>query len=132
MARRLPDRFDEKADRALQLMRSGASVREACRAVGIDKETLRRNVDEDTYKAAREEGFIAQADEVHDLEQALLRGEVDPQAARVAIDARKWRLGKMSRFLADKPQAAMQLNIQNNVGTIDPTEALKQIMAMPD
>ena len=31
-----------------------------------------------------------------DLEVQVLNGELDPQAFRVAMDARKWRLGRMS------------------------------------
>lgn len=128
MARPLPDRFDEKSERALVMISNGASVREACRAVGINERTFRQHKKDDPqYARAREEGFLAQADELMEWEYKLLNGEIDPNAARVAIDARKWRLGKMSKFLADRPVQA-QVNIQNNVMPFSPAEALRQIL----
>lgn len=128
MAKRLPAKFDEKAALALKLISEGASVRGACTEVGIAKGTLIDNVDAAQYARAREEGFMAQADELMEWEYKLLNGELDPNAARVAIDARKWRLGKMSKFLGDRPEQN-QVNIQNNVMPLSPAEVVRQILA---
>ena len=46
------------------------------------------------YTRAREEQGDADADAVADVGRRVLSGELDPQAARVAIDALKWTAGK--------------------------------------
>lgn len=46
------------------------------------------------YARAREEQAENDADKVTDLGDRCARGEIDPQAARVAIDAAKWSAGK--------------------------------------
>jgi hypothetical protein len=48
----------------------------------------------DQYARAREASADADADDVTDIGKRTLRGEFDPQAARVAIDALKWSAGK--------------------------------------
>lgn len=46
------------------------------------------------YTRAREAQADADADAVNDVGQRVLLGEVEPNAARVAIDALKWAAGK--------------------------------------
>lgn len=46
------------------------------------------------YARAREDQGNADADAVTDIGRRCLDGELDPQAARVAIDALKWSAGK--------------------------------------
>lgn len=46
------------------------------------------------YVRAREDQADADADAVSDIGERALNGEIDAQAARVAIDARKWSAGK--------------------------------------
>lgn len=46
------------------------------------------------YARARESGIDSQADEMHDLEMKVLNGELDPNAFRAAMDARKWRMAR--------------------------------------
>lgn len=54
-----------------------------------DNETFRQQ-----YALAREAQGDADADSVSDIGQRALSGEIDPNAARVAIDALKWSAGK--------------------------------------
>jgi hypothetical protein len=55
------------------------------------------------YGRAREEGAHHDFDRLRDLEQELLAGKLDPQAARVAIDSIKWRLSKqLPRIYGDR------------------------------
>ncbi|MGL5737096.1 MAG: hypothetical protein ACRCYS_19715, partial [Beijerinckiaceae bacterium] len=46
------------------------------------------------YARARKEQAESDADSVSDIAQKVLKGLVDPNAARVAIDALKWSAGK--------------------------------------
>lgn len=46
------------------------------------------------YARARESQADADADAVNDVGQRVLAGDVEPNAARVAIDALKWAAGK--------------------------------------
>lgn len=46
------------------------------------------------YARACEDMADHDADKIADVAQRVVRGEVDPQAARVAIDAYKWSAGK--------------------------------------
>lgn len=54
-----------------------------------DDEAFREN-----YARAREAQGDAYADRIDDVADRVLSGEIDPQAARVAIDALKWSAGK--------------------------------------
>ncbi len=46
------------------------------------------------YARAREDQADHDADKIGDIAERVVRGDVDPQAARVAIDAYKWAAGK--------------------------------------
>lgn len=46
------------------------------------------------YRRAREASGDADADKVGDIADRATKGEIDPNAARVAIDAYKWAAGK--------------------------------------
>jgi len=68
-------------------------------AVGKDSELA------DRYARARTAGIDAQADEMHDLEMQVLRGEVDANSFRAAMDARKWRMARQApKKYGDKVQ----------------------------
>ena len=54
-----------------------------------EDETFQQN-----YARAREDQGDAYADRIDDVADRVLTGEIDPQAARVAIDALKWSAGK--------------------------------------
>jgi hypothetical protein len=46
------------------------------------------------YTRACEDMADNDADKISDVAERVIRGEIDPQAARVAIDAYKWSAGK--------------------------------------
>ena len=46
------------------------------------------------YQRAREDMADHDADKITDMAERAASGEIDPQAARVAIDAYKWSAGK--------------------------------------
>ena len=52
----------------------------------------------DNYARAREDRADWRASRIDNVVERLLGGEIDPSAARVAIDAEKWQAGK------EKPQ----------------------------
>jgi hypothetical protein len=47
-----------------------------------------------SYARAREDMADHDADKIADVAEAVAAGKIDPQAARVAIDAYKWSAGK--------------------------------------
>ena len=49
----------------------------------------------DAYARAREDQAHSFFDEVTDISMKVASGEMDPQSARVIIDARKWQAGKL-------------------------------------
>lgn len=48
----------------------------------------------DNYARAREDRADWRSDRIDDYVRQMLAGEIDPAAARVAIDAEKWQAGK--------------------------------------
>jgi hypothetical protein len=46
------------------------------------------------YALAREASADADDDDIRDIARRVEKGDLDPQAARVAIDAKKWSAGK--------------------------------------
>ncbi len=76
-----------------------SSVEKACKEVGIAESTFYAWVASDETLAeeyARARVAIAYKDEVgiEKIVEQTERGEIDPAAARVAIDGRKWLAGK--------------------------------------
>lgn len=49
----------------------------------------------DRYAQARSAQADAKFEQISDISERVLRGEVDPHAGRVAIDAYKWQAGKL-------------------------------------
>ena len=84
----------------------GESLAAICRGEDPERETdmpayrtvmtwLRENAEfRLNYASARAEQGHANADSVTDIGDRVLKGDFDPQAARVAIDALKWSAGK--------------------------------------
>ena len=57
----------------------------------------------DQYARAREHRADSRQDYIDELVGKLLTGDIDPQVARVAIDAEKWQMGKeQPRSYGDK------------------------------
>lgn len=63
------------------------------------------------YARAREESAHADADHIGGLAEKAALGLIDPQAARVAIDARKWLAGKRKpKVYGDKIEHSGQVD----------------------
>lgn len=102
----------------------GESLASICRDDGMpDYKTVIRWLREkddfrDNYTRAREDQADADADSVQDIGRRVLTGELDPQAARVAIDALKWAAGKRKpKKYGDK----LDLNHSGSL-TVNPTD----------
>ena len=85
----------------LKQLSEGVSLRKACESHKVSSGSFCDLMVKDAelaeqYARAREAGADVQFDLMDDLEQDVLDGLLDPQAFRVAMDARKWRLGRMS------------------------------------
>lgn len=90
----------EIVDRICELVALCVPVAKICAMEGMpDKSTLYRWKREDAdfrdkYARAREDRADARQDEIDDIVQKMLAGAIKPDAARVAIDAIKWQMGK--------------------------------------
>lgn len=81
----------EKAVKAMEHMRTGKTVRQACELVGLDRADFYKVINEDEelyvlYSRARE----AMQDAIVDDFVHVADTEADPARARVKIDAMKW------------------------------------------
>ncbi len=97
----------ETGDKIIELMASGASLRDIAEQPGMPAVTTisdwgnkAKYSDPDfveRYARARDLGCHAQFEQLRDLEKRLLAKDSDlnPHSARVAIDTIKWRLSKM-------------------------------------
>ena len=84
----------------LTLISEGSSVRNACYDNGVKPTTFLTAVRKDgklaeQYARARDMCADWHFDGIWDDIDAVERGDLDPQAARVAIDAKKWILARM-------------------------------------
>lgn len=90
---------DQKAA-ICEAIASGDSLVKALRAKGMPGyRTVMTWLSEDeafqqNYARAREAQGDADADRIGDITDRVLSGEIDPQSARVAIDALKWTAAK--------------------------------------
>jgi transposase-like protein len=96
-----PSEFTQEiADAICERLAEGASLAEICREDGMPAQrtvfqwlTKHESFAHD-YARAREAQADADADAIGDMAAQVRRGELDPTAARVAIDAYKWTAGK--------------------------------------
>lgn len=94
---------DELADSICERLCEGESLRSICRDEAMPgMATVMRWLADpelegfrEQYAHAREAQGEVSADNVRDIGARTLRGEVDPKAARVAIDAEKWAAGTL-------------------------------------
>lgn len=84
-----------KYDDILCDISNGMSVRKACEKYGVAIATFISNVDVERYARARESLYNRKAEEMMELEEAVLGGDIDPQAYRAAMDTRKWWLARL-------------------------------------
>ncbi len=81
------------------------------------------------YARAKEDSADARADQIDDIGDKVLKGEYDPQAARVAIDAFKWTSGKHKpKKYGDKQQIEQTVNF----GGMSDDELKNRIKALED
>ena len=105
---------NELREEVLRRLAEGGSLRAACAAVGIQHGAWTQAVRADAelasqYARARDEGIDSQAEEMHDLEMLVLSGELDPNAFRAAMDARKWRMARQApKKYGDKVTQAIE------------------------
>ena len=99
----MAERKADRIDKVLELVSSGQSLRQACKAVGITRRLFLEKVDGNQYARAREAQADAHFDEMAELEAECRAGTLDPQAFRALLDSRKWRLARMRpRVYGDK------------------------------
>ena len=68
------------------------------------------------YARARLSGADVEFEGMRDLEDKVLRGELDPQAFRVAMDSRKWRLARKSpKKYGDKLDLSGSLDVNMTI-----------------
>lgn len=96
-----PSKFTEAlAQRICREVAGGSTLPKICAATGMpnsvtvwrwlgESEEFRNN-----YARARQDRADARADKIDGIVSDMLAGTVDPQAARVAIDAHKWLASK--------------------------------------
>ncbi|MDQ5917916.1 MAG: hypothetical protein QG660_1028 [Pseudomonadota bacterium] len=131
----------EIVEELLEALRDGRSMREICEDERMpSRETIRQwaEADDDLALAitrAREVGFFDRA------ERAVMDAKVatDPQKGRLAFDAERWFLGKVSKAFADKTVIAgdkeAPLTHEHRVSLADaPDEVLRYLagQALPD
>ena len=95
---------------------NGTSVNQWCKDNSVNQAhvyaTIERDPDfERLYERAREFQAETFADRIADIAEQALRGDVDPQAARVAIDAQKWIVSKLlPKKYGDRTQVDVNVN----------------------
>jgi hypothetical protein len=98
-----PSSFNEAiAGEICRRIADGESLRQICAGEDFpDRSTVFRwladpanSAFRDQYALARENSADADDDDIRDIAKRVEEGKLDPQAARVAIDAKKWSAGK--------------------------------------
>lgn len=90
---------EQHADLICEWIAEGKSLASYCRDNKVRYGSVTEWLNEDeqfaaNYTRAREDSADADADKINDIAGKVERGEMDPNAARVAIDAYKWSSGK--------------------------------------
>jgi len=127
----VPDLRERTLPEILRRLALGEGLAAICKADGMpDRETVRRWCAADPAVAerimqAREDGFFERAEQaVKDAKAAK-----DPQLGRLAFDAERWYLGKLSNAFAERPpKIDNQTNVQVNVNADNPFGRLVQFM----
>lgn len=133
----------DKADKICALIADGVSLRSAAKQHDVGDTTFLSWCDlipelDEQYTRAREARGVYYGDRISEVVEKTITGEIDPAAARAAIDGLKWTAARMaSKRLGDKIQAEVT---GKNGGPIEstlnvsglPTEVLTAIMAAKD
>lgn len=104
---------DNVRDEILRLLSEGESLSAICRGENMpDRRTVQRWQDEDeafdvAVTRAREAGFHARAEKaVEDAKAAS-----DPSKGRLAFDAERWYLGKLSNAFSDNKEQKHKVDV---------------------
>jgi hypothetical protein len=114
MGGRPTDYTPQIAERICIWIAGGMSLRSFCRQDNTpDLSTVTRwIVAHDPFRIqyvqAREAAGYAHADDIADLAEKVIAGDIEPNAARVAMDARKWTAERMA------PRAHMPQSLVNH------------------
>lgn len=131
-----PTKFTEQlGDAICHGMANGLSLAAVCGELGVTPSTVFRWVREPDevfksfqhdYARAREAQGQYYGHRVAEIAEQCLAGEVDPQAARVAVDALKWTAGRMApKHFGDRVE-------QHHTGTVDSGITIKLVTDVPD
>ena len=91
----------ELGDEICAQLADGKSLRKICESKAMpNKATVFRWLRDDEefsdqYARAKEESADALADDIQDISDGVLKKKYDPQAARVAMDGKKWIASKL-------------------------------------
>jgi transposase len=113
-----PLSLEQKKAEFIKIIADNGTFNDVAAALGVHRTTPIRWVREDKkgdlrnlYAQAREDQADLSVDEIKDIARKVLSGEIDPQAARVAIDALKWEAGKRKpKVYGDKLELAGDTN----------------------
>lgn len=105
----------ETADYVCEQLARGRSLKDICDndEQAPSHETIRKwrrdNPDFDTqFLQARQDGVHVYVDEMREIENEIRNGRLDPAAARVILDTRKWIASKLNpRTYGDKIEATI-------------------------
>lgn len=106
----------QQADSVIEGVSRGKSLRSCLDSnsvsVGLWYDELDASTElKERYARARKMQSEHHAGKITDLAQQVLDGEVDPNAARVALDAMKWTAAKLHPAIyGDKMQAEVSVN----------------------
>lgn len=129
------DYTPEIADRICQWLAGGQSLRAFCKQDNTPALStvclwiVTHDQFSEQYKRAREAAGYAHADEIADIANRVLVGEVDPQAARVAMDGKKWAAERMAPK-THMPQSL--INHESPGGTMSPKPGIDLSKAPDD
>jgi hypothetical protein len=112
------DRFDLVCDG----IASGLSIQKACDKLDIDPTMFYRQMNKDEslvhkYTRAREARADVRFDRMDELLDEVKSGAVEPNAARVLVDAIKWMAGKeKAKVYGDRIQS--EVIVTHNIATL--------------
>ena len=130
-----PTKYNQKiAAEICEWLSSGRSLRAYCRQIGTpDLSTITRWIVRDDqfrnqYAQAREAAGHAQADEILELANEIRSGELEPQAAKIIMDALKWSAERMAPKSYGPKQA---LDHTSSDGSMTP-QVIERVIVHPD
>ena len=125
-----PTKYNQElAERICEHIAAGQSLRSFCRqpdAPALSTVTLWivKNPEFSVqYVQAREAAGFAHADHIADIVDAVERGEIEPNAAKVMMDGRKWTAERMAPK-RHMPQSLVNHESPNGSMTPKPTEII--------